>query len=140
MVLPDGRRIAAFHADHDRLDPALRTDPGTWLARLQAAPVIGPVVRAEDQGAPERLRIVAAGSRRLRAVAPGGTHAKRARWPIVAAGDAEMAFDPLSSFGILGAISSAEEAVVVVSAMLDGRGGPGGAGRAGGRGHAGGGA
>jgi flavin-dependent dehydrogenase len=35
-------------------------------------------------------------------------------------GDAEMAFDPLSSFGILGAISSAEEALPVIAAHMDG--------------------
>ncbi len=124
MVLPDGRRIAAFHGDHDRLDPALRMDPDTWFTRLRSVPVLGPVVRAERWSGPARLRILAAESRRLCRADACSVDPPRGARSIVAVGDAEMGFDPLSSFGIMGAMYSAEEAVAVVTAMLDGRGGP----------------
>jgi hypothetical protein len=58
------------------------------------------------------VRVVAADSRRRCWPGPGSD--------VLAAGDADMAFDPLSSLGIMAAMLSAEEVVPVVLARLGG--------------------
>jgi flavin-dependent dehydrogenase len=123
-LLPDGRRVAAFHTDQDLLTRDLRSDPGVWHERLVDVPVIGDLVRNAGTRPPASLRIVAADSRRL---CPSGPLAGRwrvgtRRYPqVMAVGDAAMAFDPLSSQGILAAIQSAEDAVPVIVASLGGQ-------------------
>lgn len=123
-LLPDGRRVAAFHTDVDLVSPAIRHDPVSWHAMLLKAPSIGSLVHEAGARAPETLRVLAADSRRLRQPQARGTPTRRVRpalQPVlVAAGDAAMAFDPLSSQGILSAIQSAEESVAEVLACLSG--------------------
>jgi hypothetical protein len=112
MLLPDGRRIAALHRDADQQAPPAAS-PSAWWAALLAVPLVGDAAAREGRAAPVALSTVAAGSQWLQE--PSGDLSA-----VVAAGDAEMAFDPLSSFGILGAISSAEEALPVVAERMGG--------------------
>jgi flavin-dependent dehydrogenase len=121
-LLPDGRRVAAFHTDQDLLERDLRRDPRVWHERLIEVPVIGKLVRSTGAHPPDSLRVMAADSRRLRppGLQAGSSLAPTPRSPdIVVVGDAAMAFDPLSSLGILAAIQSAEEAVPEIMAWLD---------------------
>lgn len=122
-LLPDGRRVAAFLTDVDLLSREVRRDPKAWHEALLGAPLIGSLVRRSGARPPETLRAVAADLRRL--IPPHGDAAAAAAArgePLLAVvGDAAMAFDPLSSQGILSAIQSAEEAVAMVLASLGGR-------------------
>jgi flavin-dependent dehydrogenase len=116
MVLPDGARVAAFHSDADLRATRVMADPGRWWATLTGMSGLGAVIDRGTWQPPAALHLVAADSRRaspppLRAGAAGR---------VVPVGDAEMAFDPLSAFGILGAISSAEEALPAIAARMDG--------------------
>jgi flavin-dependent dehydrogenase len=123
-LLPGGRRIATFQTDADLLPRPVARDPGTWFACLVDVPVIGSIVRDTGARPPPSLRVSAADSRRL--VSPRYRPAAAAPAsisndpPAIAAGDAAMAFDPLSSQGILSAVQSAEDAVDVVLAILSG--------------------
>lgn len=124
-LLPDGRRVAAFLTDRDLLDRRLWRDPLMWHDRLVDVPVIGSLVRASGAPPPARLLVAAADSRRVRGPAlasdPGSPAASEGEPHIVAVGDAAMAFDPLSSLGILAAIQSADEAIAVITACLGGQ-------------------
>jgi flavin-dependent dehydrogenase len=121
-LLPNGRRVAAFLTDVDLLSREMRRDPTALHAALLRVPIIGSLVRRSGARPPETLRVLAADSRRIvppprdAAADPG----PRAGPEVVVVGDAAMAFDPLSSQGILSAIESAEEAVGVVLASLGG--------------------
>jgi flavin-dependent dehydrogenase len=106
-LLPDGRRVVGFQTDRDLLDP----DPTQWARDLRAVPVLGELAAERPPMAPPR--VVAADSRRL---CWEDAHSRS-----FAIGDADMAFDPLSSLGIIAAVSSAEEVVPVVLATLGGR-------------------
>ena len=122
-LLPDGRRVAAFHTDVDLLSRDARLDPRAWHGMLLRAPLVGSLVRSSGAHPPPTLRVLAADSRRL--VRPRPTvepplPARRGDPELVVAGDAAMAFDPLSSQGILSAIQSAEEAAAEVLASLGG--------------------
>jgi flavin-dependent dehydrogenase len=127
-LLPDGRRVAAFLTDADLLEPRLRQDPRAWHAALLGVPLIGPLVRRSAAPAPPGLHVLAADSRRLvppdpdaGEASPGGSSPLGPSGRLViAAGDAAMAFDPLSSRGILSAIESAEAAAGQVVAVLSG--------------------
>ena len=123
-LLPDGRRSAAFLTDRDLLPAALRREPRTWHHQLLAVPVVGDLVRSSGAPPPAVLSVRAADSRRASSLgkATGGTQAWQAagRPAVVLAGDAAMAFDPLSSMGILAAVESAAAAVPVVLAQLGG--------------------
>lgn len=114
-LLPDGRRVAAFHTDVDLLSAPIRHDPRVWHAMLLRAPVIGSLVAAAAAAPPESLKVLAADSRRL-GKRPSSLDGAPA---VVVAGDAAMAFDPLSSQGILSAVQSAEEAAIEIRAILD---------------------
>jgi flavin-dependent dehydrogenase len=105
-LLPDGRRVAGFQTDRDLLDP----DPAQWARDLRAVPGLGELAAERPLMTPPR--VVAADSRRL---CWQGDHSR-----LFAVGDADMAFDPLSSLGIMAATSSAEEVVPVVLAMVSG--------------------
>jgi flavin-dependent dehydrogenase len=115
-LLPDGRRTAVFHTDVDLLSADMRHDQTAWHAALLDVPLIGALVRSSGAPPPETLRVGAADSRRLTPSFPGAAEAPS----LVVAGDAFMAFDPLSSQGILSAIQSAEEAVAEVLTLLGG--------------------
>jgi flavin-dependent dehydrogenase len=89
------------------------------------ASFIGPSVERGAARPPDRLDVVAADSRRLgwpRGVDPLSAARPGARPAVLAIGDADMAFDPLSSAGIGAAVTSAEEAVPVVEGLVGGAG------------------
>ena len=124
-LLPDGRRMAAFHTDADLLSPDVRLDPAVWQANLFRTNLIGPLVRDAGAAAPDSLRLLAADSRRLgwppKHDLSGSVARSSVRGPaLLAVGDSAMAFDPLSSQGILSAIQSAEEAVPQIQALVSG--------------------
>jgi flavin-dependent dehydrogenase len=93
-LVPGGRRIAAYMTDAELLPAAMRTLAG-YCAALKATHQIRlhmPVSRVRLEGAP---RVAAAHGSCLEPVAGNG-------W--LALGDAALAFDPLSSQGILTAL------------------------------------
>jgi flavin-dependent dehydrogenase len=109
-LLPDGRRVCGFQTDRDLLDRDLARDPRSWLAALHGVAVLGELTaKARLRAGP---RVVVADSRRL------GLPIGQA--DPFAVGDADMAFDPLSSLGITAAMLSAEEVVPAVMARLGG--------------------
>jgi flavin-dependent dehydrogenase len=119
MVLPSGRRVAAFHTDARLSAATTAAAPARWWTDLAGVPALDPIAAPGSWRPPAAVHIVAADSRRLRPprpIPPASGPPTR----VVPAGDAEMAFDPLSSFGILGAVSSSEEAVPVIAAHMDG--------------------
>ncbi len=111
--LPDGRSVVVFHTDSDLAAARRRADPSRWWSALARIGPPGLPALADGLRAPDALWTVAADSRRL-------VPAQGAGDGVIAVGDAEMAFDPLSSFGIIGALSSAEEALPVIAAMMEG--------------------
>jgi flavin-dependent dehydrogenase len=115
-ALPGRRRVAAFLTDGDLLDPgALRRAAG-WWARLDATTHIVARVRAHGyrlRGAP---RMVAADTGWLDPVRGPG-------W--LAAGDAALSLDPLSSLGILAAVDGGARAGAAAAAMAAGDPAPG---------------
>lgn len=121
-LLPDGRRTAAFHTDVDMLSPDVRLDPTVWHAKLARTPLIGALIRQAGAAPPESLHVLAADTRRLTwppgRVRSGSTARSDGDSRLVVAGDAAMAFDPLSSQGILSAVQSAEEAVPEILALV----------------------
>ena len=105
--LPGRRGVAAFMTDHDLRARA------TWASRLAGSGATGRRLAAWRQDGDVRTR--AAHSQCARALAGDG-------W--VAAGDAAVAFDPLSSMGIGFALRSGMEAVRVAVGMIEGEAGP----------------
>lgn len=123
-LLPDGRRSAAFLTDRDLLPVATRREPLTWFRQLLAVPVMGDIARRSGAQAPASLSVRAADSRRVNGPQPPASASQPRTTSggpaLVLAGDATMAFDPLSSMGILAAVESAAAAVPVVLAHLVG--------------------
>ena len=106
--LPDGARVAVLHADLDVATKLVRS-PGAWHAELaRTSHVRQPLAGATWLGPPRALE--ACGARLDR---PFGR-----RW--IAAGDAALSFDPLSSQGIFNALYSGMKAGEAASAALDG--------------------
>ncbi|WCM91326.1 tryptophan 7-halogenase [Acidovorax sp. NCPPB 2350] len=91
VLLPGGERVVAFQGDADLLDRrALLADGGLWR-KLQAAPQLRALCAAHGYHPAGAAQGADAGSSEL-------DHAAGHRW--LAAGDAALAFDPLSSKGI----------------------------------------
>jgi flavin-dependent dehydrogenase len=108
-LLPHGGHVAAFMSDADRL-------PAGWLARqtfwrqwLEQAPHTQARLGSDPPGS--GLRVVSAGSGRLRDVAGPG-------W--LAVGDAALSFDPLSAQGVTWALESGLAAARALDASLRG--------------------
>ena len=94
-LLPGGRLMAVYMTDADLLRRQRGSWHAFWQARLQQTMHTQARLRAFDlQAAP---RVVAANSSRLDRVSGRG-------W--LAVGDAAMAFDPLSSQGLMQALAS----------------------------------
>lgn len=102
--LPAGRRVVAMLSDGDLIDPGrMRTDAGFWEALRGTHHIRGCV---DSLGMVVGPRLVAAATSHLaRPVGPG--------W--LAVGDAAAAFDPLSSQGILSALSMGARAGEVIA-------------------------
>jgi hypothetical protein len=114
MILPGGRRIAAFHTDAGSAAARACAHADGWGSAMRGVPSLATIVSPDAWAPPATLHILAADSRR-RCPPPSGPITR-----VVPVGDAEMAFDPLSSFGILGAVTSAEEALPVIASLMDG--------------------
>jgi flavin-dependent dehydrogenase len=108
-LLPGARLIAVYMTDADLLPRHRGLWPTFWQARLQQATHTQARLHAFDlQAVP---RVVAANSSRLDCVCGHG-------W--LAVGDAAMAFDPLSSQGLLQALASGIRAGEALNAYLTG--------------------
>lgn len=96
--VPHDRRVVAFLTDGDLLTPAMRTNDGFDRAGRATAHIAALL----PNSTPRALRVTAAGTAHL--VSPCGDG-----W--LAVGDAAASFDPLSSQGILTAVTMGREAV-----------------------------
>jgi flavin-dependent dehydrogenase len=108
-LVGSGRRIVAFLTDSDLLDPAWRSRPG-FGAALETTSHVLPVGGWALTSGPATT--AAHGTRVMPAAGD--------RW--LAVGDAALAFDPLSSQGILNALATGLEGAAVVDASLRGKG------------------
>jgi flavin-dependent dehydrogenase len=103
--LPGGRLVAAFMTDGDLDVVSSLRDRDGWMAAVRRAPVTAERVAAYEAGT----------------VAPGIASANTSRLSSVAgpdwlaAGDAAVSFDPLSSQGILTALQSAVDAAAAIA-------------------------
>ncbi|MBO3750916.1 tryptophan 7-halogenase [Streptosporangiaceae bacterium NEAU-GS5] len=109
-LLPGGRRIFVYLTDGDLPGVRAMRDLDHWLARLKQTEHMRQVhqrFRYRPLAGPE---IFSAGSSVLRP--PGGEH-----W--LAAGDAAISADPLSSQGIITAISTGRLAAMAIAGAID---------------------
>jgi flavin-dependent dehydrogenase len=111
--VPGGRRVVAFLTDGDLADRAL-LEPAEFARRLTETEHVVDVLAAHGYGFEERPRGADAGSARLDRFVGDG-------W--LAAGDAALAFDPLSSQGMLTALYTGMRAGGALAAHLAGDGG-----------------
>lgn len=95
-LLPDRKRVAAFHTDADliRTDPLLNTSE-EFYSRLEETEHINQLIKAKGYLPDRSAKVTMANSERLEVFSGEG-------W--AAAGDSAIAFDPLSSQGIITAI------------------------------------
>lgn len=109
--LPEGKLVAVFMTDSDFIQQEKLTQKAPWMAQLASA--VEQKQRIEGHGfeLEGAIRIVPAESSFLDRIAGDG-------W--LAAGDAAAAFDPLSSQGIIAAVSSGLEAARTAFAWLGG--------------------
>lgn len=111
--LPDQSRVVCFHARPDVARRA-RREPAAWAELLAATRHVGPLVR-EAEPLAKRVGREAGGSALARAGGPG--------W--LAIGDAALGFDPLSSQGLLNALTTGWSGAKAVDAALRGDPAPG---------------
>jgi len=109
--LPGGRLVAVFLTDADYIQRAMLTQAGKWLGLLQSTMQQHRRVGSHGGVLQGGIRILPAESSFLEQVAGDA-------W--IAAGDSAAAFDPLSSQGILSAISSGVAAAQTAAAWLAG--------------------
>lgn len=111
-LLADGRLAAAFLGDGDLLDrPLLAGDPEAWWSRLRRTDATRERVGAHGyQGS--TLRVLPAETSRLDRI-------EGDRW--LALGDAAVAYDPLSSYGVGSAMGSGFYAGHTIADLLAGR-------------------
>jgi flavin-dependent dehydrogenase len=108
--VPGGRRVVAFLTDGDLADRAL-LEPVEFARRLTETSFVVDVLAAHGYEFEERPRGADAGSARLDRFAGDG-------W--LAAGDAAVSFDPLSSQGIMTALYTGMRAGESLAAHLSG--------------------
>lgn len=113
-LLPSGERVVAFLTDADLVDNSSRTSEG-FRDRLYDARHLHALLAGHGYQIVGRPRGADAGSSRLDRFAGDG-------W--VAAGDAAIAFDPLSSQGLLGALDTGTNAGRAIDRALAGDIGP----------------
>jgi flavin-dependent dehydrogenase len=109
--LPNGRFVAAYMTDSDLLPRGHDLRKQYWKDRLRNAPLAGSLCACPDDVG--EIRVAFAGTARLDRFAGTG-------W--LATGDAAIAFDPLSSQGILKALHSGIRAAETVTESLQGNG------------------
>lgn len=110
--LPGGLRSFVFLSDGDLLDPRADSSPAGWLARLGRTRHLRELAGRFGYEPVGPTTALAARSSRL-------ARASGAGW--VAAGDAAVSFDPLSSQGLLTALTTGREAAGVALDLLGGR-------------------
>lgn len=93
--MPDDRRVLAFHTDADLPAARIARDRDALLVNAAAAGELAALLNASSFVADERAGFTAAHSSTLEPCAGPG---------FLAAGDAALAFDPLSSQGLLNAL------------------------------------
>jgi len=96
-VVPNNKRVLAFHTDPDLIDRNAMQGDGSFLALAQSNPVISAILERSGDNI-ELHGIVAANSSCLQQVTGQ-------QW--AALGDAAISFDPLSSQGMFNAMASA---------------------------------
>ncbi|MES1241378.1 MAG: FAD-dependent monooxygenase [Acidobacteriota bacterium] len=111
-LLADGRLAAAFLGDGDLLDrPLLAGDPEAWWSRLRRTEATRE--RVEGHGyRGDRMRAIPAETSRLDRI-------EGDRW--LALGDAAVAYDPLSSYGVASAMGSGFYAGHAIADILAGQ-------------------
>jgi flavin-dependent dehydrogenase len=107
--LPDGRRLIAFHTDSDLARGGGASFP--LVERALAAPDLAEAVADADLSKAGPMRLCAAHGGRLASAAGPG-------W--LAAGDAAMSFDPLSSQGLFHALYTGMKSGEAAARMLAG--------------------
>jgi flavin-dependent dehydrogenase len=111
-LLADGRLAAAFLGDGDLLDrPLLAGDPEAWWSRLRQTEATRERVEAHGYRESE-IRVLPAETSRLDRI-------EGDRW--LAVGDAAVAYDPLSSYGVGSALGSGFYAGHAIADLLNGR-------------------
>jgi flavin-dependent dehydrogenase len=111
--VPSGERVVAYLTDADLVDRASLLSPEGFVSALEGTTHLRAVLSAHGYALQERPRGADAGSARLdRFVGPG--------W--LAAGDAALSFDPLSSQGITTALYTGMKAGQALVAHLAGDG------------------
>jgi flavin-dependent dehydrogenase len=115
-LVPSAARVVAFLTDADLVDRAACLSPDGLIARISHTAHLQPLLRAHGYAMAARPRGASAASTRLDTFT--GDH-----W--MAAGDAALAFDPLSAQGIFNALYTGMLAGETVDAVLSGdRGAP----------------
>jgi flavin-dependent dehydrogenase len=109
-LVPTGERVVAFLTDADLVDTATRTTAG-FCERLREARHLRCRLDGHEYRITGRPRAAAAGGSRLERFAGEG-------W--VAVGDAALAFDPLSSQGLLCALETGSRAGRAIDRALAG--------------------
>ena len=111
--LPSGELILCLFSDAERIHDLQLSQPQNWARHLSATQHIGSLVEG-DHLEPKSLEVLPAFSSLLRASGE--------QRPIIAAGDAIAARDPLSSSGIPNAMGSGIQAARVAADWLFGAG------------------
>jgi flavin-dependent dehydrogenase len=109
--LPGGKLVAVFLADAEYIQRAMITKTSRWIELLHTTAQQRRRIEAHGGVLQGGIHIVPAESSFLEQVAGDG-------W--IAAGDSAAAFDPLSSQGILSAVSSGLSAAQTAAAWLEG--------------------
>jgi flavin-dependent dehydrogenase len=111
-LLPQQRRIFVFLTDGDLVDVQTTRKDSNWIARLGRTRHLRSIHERFGYRVVTRPAVWSAGSSRLSLAAGRG-------W--IAAGDAAISFDPLSSQGILTALSTGKQAAEAVreGAIID---------------------
>ena len=104
-LVPGGRRMVVFLGDAVRDAVRMRRDPAAFHQRLRRTSHVGPELHRHGYRLQGQLRVGTANSARLSHFAGPG-------W--LAAGDAALSFDPLSSQGILTALFGGMQAAQAI--------------------------
>jgi flavin-dependent dehydrogenase len=113
--IPEGRRVLAFHTDADLPSAADTRDPKRLLARAAKVAGLEEVLRSTTFGSELPSGVVSARTAWIAPAAGSG-------W--IAAGDAALAFDPLSSRGIFHALVTGLAAAEALDRDLAGKSEP----------------
>jgi flavin-dependent dehydrogenase len=112
-LLADGRLAVAFLGDGDLLDrPLLASDPDAWWNRLRQTEATRERVEVHGYEGGSGIRVLPAETSRLDRI-------EGDRW--LAVGDAAVAYDPLSSYGVGSAMGSGFYAGHAIADLLAGR-------------------